>query len=376
MAKTMHESVSPNAKRETRVILMPPEEIAIREDEDSRKWGKTDLSGMVDSLLQDGQLQEVRISREEGGEDGTSPGPVAYTGRRRIKSLCQINEMLAGGLLDAASVSKLPLEDGKVLVRCYVSDADTSLRRRVALAENLHRLDLTPIDIANTLRAMVDKDGKSQVEASKETGIPPSQVSKYLALTSLPTTIQKRIHAKDIPASAGYRLAALEKKALALVIKTLDDRELPITAKNIEDILTEWGDVAEEKGEAGTAQLVEQAEGASADLAADEAEEGEEEEEAEEEQTSTSAAPKRGRPKGKKKSIPTSKSDTGVQNPSARTKRTLKELVNFFADESTPKEGEDPDVWQELCGYIDQFAAGKMSPLTLRKRGKKACGVD
>ena len=83
------------------------------------------------------------------------------------------------------------------LVRSDVEDTDATA---ISLIENVHRAEMNPIDKARAFAALRDGYGGDVQRVSRETGIGPATVKKYLALLSLPSEIQERISTAEGPA--------------------------------------------------------------------------------------------------------------------------------------------------------------------------------
>ena len=102
-----------------------------------------------------------------------------------------------------AGLNKIP-----VLIR--TSDEITSAQ--AALIENIQRVDLNPIDIAASLRKLMDEFGLTQEELATRIGKKRSSIANYLRLLNLPATIQEGLrtekitmgHAKPIAALTGF----------------------------------------------------------------------------------------------------------------------------------------------------------------------------
>lgn len=87
------------------------------------------------------------------------------------------------------------------------STAETMMRQ---LAENLVRVDLSPVDTAKALTAIIQETGCSKLELGKLTGLKPSRISKLLPLLTLNESTQEKVANGTIPADTGYQLSRID----------------------------------------------------------------------------------------------------------------------------------------------------------------------
>lgn len=85
---------------------------------------------------------------------------------------------------------------------------------QLSLTLNLARTDLTPLEEARGLKALIDGTGCSASEAAGRVGRSAAGVSKALRLLTLPESILGLIESGAIPASVGYELSRIEDAAL------------------------------------------------------------------------------------------------------------------------------------------------------------------
>ncbi|MBK4722405.1 ParB/RepB/Spo0J family partition protein [Azospirillum sp. YIM DDC1] len=82
----------------------------------------------------------------------------------------------------------------------------------LALIENVQRVDLDAVDLARGLKALIDTQGFSQVEAGAVVGLSDSETSRRLSILTLPSDILAEYQAAPdtVSKSALYELAAVE----------------------------------------------------------------------------------------------------------------------------------------------------------------------
>jgi ParB family transcriptional regulator, chromosome partitioning protein len=102
-----------------------------------------------------------------------------------------------------AGLEKIPL---------YIKSATSRESSFAALAENIQRVDLNPIEISASLHRMMKELDLSQEELAKKIGKKRSTVANFLRLLHLPPSIQKELIEKKI--TMGHAKAILSKETL------------------------------------------------------------------------------------------------------------------------------------------------------------------
>lgn len=118
-----------------------------------------------------------------------------------------------------------------------VDDADVVARLSVALQENYHRADFTPLQEARSLATIRDALGLSQRELSQKTGVSQGQVSKRLQLLDLAPAVQDAIERQEvrvIDALQHLRALSPEKQSEAVKIALAEDRPIDAVARQLE----------------------------------------------------------------------------------------------------------------------------------------------
>lgn len=95
---------------------------------------------------------------------------------------------------------------GKKDIEVKVVDQDEKERLESLLVENLHRLDIDPLDEADGYRRLTEL-GLKQAEIAKKVGRSEAHISKRLALTGLSALASKLLSAGTIPIDAAIGLA-------------------------------------------------------------------------------------------------------------------------------------------------------------------------
>lgn len=134
----------------------------------------------------------------------------------------------AAGLL--AGFSTLP-----AIVR--MDDAGVVERLSVALQENYHRLNFTPLQEARSLATIRDAAGLSQRQLQERTGISQAQISKRLQLLDLAVVAQDAIEngrVTVIDALQHLRRLSPAEQARAVEIASTEDRPIEAVVRQME----------------------------------------------------------------------------------------------------------------------------------------------
>lgn len=88
----------------------------------------------------------------------------------------------------------------------------------LAAIENMHRLEMTPIDEARAIKTMLTDGGMTQAQVAAELARTPSWVSARLSLLELPAAVQHKIAAGEIrPTVAAQAVTDLRKTGRAVL---------------------------------------------------------------------------------------------------------------------------------------------------------------
>lgn len=140
------------------------------------------IAGLAASLVTAGLLQPILV-RAVGDRF------VVIDGERRYR---------------AATVAGWETIEALVEPEAKPDGAQRIVRQLVA---NCQRQDLTPIETARAIEALMGQTGCSASEAAAKLGLSGPRVSKLLALLSLPETVQDEVHAGKLAASTAYEIA-------------------------------------------------------------------------------------------------------------------------------------------------------------------------
>ncbi|MBQ4321613.1 MAG: ParB/RepB/Spo0J family partition protein [Oscillospiraceae bacterium] len=179
-----------------RVVQLTAAEILPNPAQPRKYFEPKALEELAESIAQCGVIQPLTVRRLNGRY-------VLVTGERRLRA-----SRIAG-------LRQVP---------CIITDVDDETSAAIALVENLHRKDLTFLEEAEGLQALILQCGLSRQEAARRVGKSQSAVANKLRLLTLSPEILQTLLANDLSerhARALLRLEGetLQKKALSAIIR-------------------------------------------------------------------------------------------------------------------------------------------------------------
>jgi ParB family chromosome partitioning protein len=169
---------SPNPAEGLKLVLL--KNVIPNPKQPRKEFSEASLRELADSIRGRGILQPILA--EEDGEGRY----IIIAGERRWR---------AAGLAG--------LEEVPVIVRSY-SEPE---KLEIALIENLHREDLTPIEEARAYRELMSVSGLGQEELASRLGKNRSTVANSLRLLKLPPAMQEALNKREL--SPGHARAIL-----------------------------------------------------------------------------------------------------------------------------------------------------------------------
>lgn len=170
------------------IMVSPADIVAVDADNTSRHYGGDDakeLKELAKSMQEKGQLQPVTVRRTEDG---------------KLRLVFGFRRHKAGMLILQ--------EDPNWKIKAEVSDVDEAGQAVLNLTENVRRKDMSPIDRGFAIVKLLEQ-GYKRIEAAKELGVSPAQVTILVALTELHPKIQKAVHAGTVTIQAAYALSQM-----------------------------------------------------------------------------------------------------------------------------------------------------------------------
>lgn len=161
-------------------------------------FAEEELKELSDSIKEVGVLQPI-VVRKRSDADAAKDG-VRYElimGERRLRA------------------SRLA---GKTEIPAIVRTTEDSNMLRDALLENLHRVQLNPLEEAAAYEQMIEEFGLTQAQLSQSVSKSRPQVANTLRLLQLPGSVQKRVASGVLSAGHARALLALDSEEQMLTL--------------------------------------------------------------------------------------------------------------------------------------------------------------
>lgn len=182
------------------ILLIPTADIRPNPTQPRRDFPLDSLMELAQSISENGILQPLTISMEEGV-------PTLVAGERRLRAA------------KIAGVGEVP---------CIVVQAEARRRQVLTLIENLQRQDMNCFETAEGIRHLIDDYELTQCEAAYQLGMSQSAVANKLRLLRLPEDERQTLIA------GGFG----ERHARALLRLTDRPRRLQVLERMARDKLT------------------------------------------------------------------------------------------------------------------------------------------
>lgn len=190
------------------LLRVPPSALIVNDDHNSRLKTAVDIKGLVDDLIAAGrQLQPIGLYALPDGNY-----EVAY-GARRARAITEI--VNTNAVPDGHPLTKV---EGVVIPRG--SDVEVY---EANIRENNARVNLSPLEEASALDALVNFHGKTLTDAAKVFGKSKGWASQRIALNTLSADAKRMIEKGTITASDGYELSKMEPEEQASAIAAIQD---------------------------------------------------------------------------------------------------------------------------------------------------------
>ncbi len=184
-----------------------PEDIVVRPKLNGR-YEQPDLQGLIDSILSVGQLQPVKVRREEGK-------PVLVLGHGRWQAISTINKKELAGNGVRLKIKAVYTE---------LNEADSFIEN---IHENFYRNQTSPIDDAHNIQ-LLRKWGKTDEEIGKiYGGKDAAWIAKRAKLALLEPEMQKAMNDGRVKITAAASIAKLSAAQQRDVAKGKDKIKAP-----------------------------------------------------------------------------------------------------------------------------------------------------
>lgn len=202
------------------VLMVPADKIDVNPFQPRLDFDESKIEELAQSISSLGLIQPVTLRRISGGRYQI------ISGERRFRACCKA---------------------GMKLVPSYVRDASDQGMLEMALVENIQRENLDPIEIAVSLRSLMEECNLTQEQVSERLGKKRASVANYLRLLRLPDKVQHDLREGLLSVGHAKVLLGIEDPAQqqmlcdlvvkdSLTVRELEDKVVSVTPRVYEDL--------------------------------------------------------------------------------------------------------------------------------------------
>ena len=185
----------------TTVLMVPVDRVKQNPFQPRKRFNEEALQELSLSIAQQGILQPILAEKLEDFF-------IIVAGERRYRAA------LMAGLTEVPLIVKEFTEEEKL---------------EIALIENLQREDLTPLEEAKAIKAIIDKTGLSQESIAEKLGKNRSTIANSLRLLKLPQEIQESLDREELtPGHARAILSLVNPADQQILFKRILKEELSV----------------------------------------------------------------------------------------------------------------------------------------------------
>src|SRR4030043_1053177 len=181
------DSKSVEDKLQNRIVELPIVKVIPNKNQPRQNFKEQSLNELAESIREFGIIQPIMVRSLDGG--GLYE---IISGERRYKAAKMV---------------------GLATVPCIINqNVDDIASIEMALIENIQRDDLTPIELSNTFKQLIDEFKLTHEELSKKIGKSRAAITNSLRLLLLPPEVQKMVDTGSLSAGHARTLLGLENK--------------------------------------------------------------------------------------------------------------------------------------------------------------------
>ena len=191
---------------------IPVEKIKINPYQPRKTFNEEAINELASSIKKHGLMQPVVVI-EENGEF------ILVAGERRLRAVKSL---------------------GQKDIKAIVSEISLDELREYALIENIQREDLNPVEIAESLRALINEHGYTHETLAKNIGKSRSYITNILRLLNLPDIVKEKVAKNEISYGHAKILLGLSEEDVLKVVdniikKSMSVRETEKFIKNLKN---------------------------------------------------------------------------------------------------------------------------------------------
>jgi ParB family chromosome partitioning protein len=203
----------PGASQEGGLLEIPVAAVVPNPRQPRIEFAEEALAALARSIREVGVLQPIVVRVRDGGYE-------LVAGERRLR---------------AARLAGLPT------VPAIIRESDDTDALREALIENIHREDLSPLELAAAYQELMEELGTTQEEVAERLGCSRSQVANTIRLLSLPGDVQQLLAEGRLQAGHARALLGLpDDEARSTVALRVAAEGLSV--RQVEDIVRSYAD--------------------------------------------------------------------------------------------------------------------------------------
>ncbi|MEI7616545.1 MAG: ParB/RepB/Spo0J family partition protein [Actinomycetota bacterium] len=197
---------------ESRVFELGIDKIEANKNQPRRTFNEESLGELADSIREFGVIQPIIVRKLNGNENYE-----IIAGERRFRASKQV------GLTSIPAIINTNIDDTSSLV--------------MALIENIHREDLSPIEQAHSYRQLLDEFHITHDDLSKRVGKSRATITNFVRILNLPVSVQKLIDEGKVSVGHAKVLVSLKKADDQLLIAELIIKN-DLSVREVEKIVT------------------------------------------------------------------------------------------------------------------------------------------
>ena len=189
------------------VVAIPIKQITTNPYQPRSNFSDEKIGELAESIKNLGIVQPITVRKVEDGEFQL------IAGERRLRASKKI---------------------GLKTIPSFIKNSNDEEMLEIALVENIQRKDLDPIEIALSVKRLIDELSLTQEQLSKKLGKKRSTISNYIRLLKLDPIIQTGIRDGFLSMGHGRSIINIEDKNIQLKIyKDIIRRELSVRKTEI-----------------------------------------------------------------------------------------------------------------------------------------------
>jgi ParB family transcriptional regulator, chromosome partitioning protein len=181
-------------------------------DQNRERFDRGELVELAASIAELGLIQPIKV-RARGGRF------VLVAGERRLRAVRDI----LGHETIAAIVDERKSRNGSAAETRTAHDDDDADAALSTLAENLLRVDPSPLEEAAGYRNVIDHHGFTAAEVARRVGVPADRVRRRLALLELSDEVRHYLATAQLPVGRAELMTALDGNRQHLALSAHND---------------------------------------------------------------------------------------------------------------------------------------------------------